>query len=534
MSSPRAACPPAALLWLLALVGAAQRASAQADPFAPGVRWTQAPAPGAPALPRAAALAADDNAGLGAWSGAHPGFSAGSAHALGSADPFAREAAAPGATGSSGIAAGAGPWIYMLSQVPAPDAWSRRTRVEGATVDAAASAGALVPAWVRETAFAANGPARIAVEASGASAWFAAFDDGARRVRVERLAGADGAVLAARDLDAVGLQELAVAADGSRVALAAGLDLFVLDGQGATVHQAALTATTTALSLSGDGHVLVHGVTGGLARRVQVGASYTVAPGVAAGPGELAVRAALDAAGATLAIGWWHAPTGVAWRFEVHDLVLATRVVERVFGGAPGGLQDLPTAVALTPDGRRAAFTCWSGATGAPELAIWDRASDAWVVEADLPGSAFALALDATGTRALVAAKSAHANVLSATGELVLVDTGERDLQVLGPAQTGGVLHLAARQSGATAVLFLFGDPAPAPFRVPGVAGRLHLQRAGLGVQRVLAGPDGRADLVLPLPLDPAAIGSVRHAQAAFRGPGGTTLGATLVRVRIL
>jgi len=534
VASSRANRPRTAFLLIAAAAGFAPESSAQGDPFAPAIRWEHGSAVQAPALPRAVAFAGLENAAVGAWSGGNPGFSVAPAHAVGLANPLAREPATSGATGSIGIAAGALPWIFALEQVPAPDAWHRRTRVLASHLDDAASMGGMTPRWTRELPFTANGAARVATDASGASAWVAAYDDVAQRVRVERLDAASGAVLVTRDLTGLGLQEIAVAADGSRIAIAAGLDLHVLDEVGATVHHATLAATTTALALSGDGRTLVHGASGILAVRVDVGLGFAASPSIPANTGELAVCAALDADGSTLAIGWWSANTGTAWRFEVRDVPTATRIEQRAFVGITGGLQDLPTAVALTADGARAAFACWGTGSSAPEAAIWDRASDTYVLEANLVGSAFDLALDARGTRAVVATKSTHANVLSGTGDVVLLDTGERDLQVLGAPRVGSTLHLAARAPGATSALFLFGDPVAVPFRVPGVAGELALRRVGLGVMRFNTNAEGRADWTSPIPADSGLIGTTRSFQAAFRGPLGTRLGSTLLRVRIL
>jgi len=531
----RARCAFLGLLGSSLVLGGEARAQ---DPFQPGVRWTEGPGALTPGIPRSVAFGAEGNAAWTAWSGADAAFSAASAHAQGPNDPLAREPAGPGSAGSIAIAAGTAPWSFALAQVPAPDAWNRRTVVRASWIDDVAPPGALGPRWTRELPFAANGAARLGCDASGASAWVAAFDDAAQRVRVERLDGATGTVMFARELDALGLSEIAVAADGTRAVLATGLAIWVLDAQGATVHHAALAATTTALAISGDGRAIAHGAPGALRVLRDGPQGFALASSAGAGAGEMAARAALDSDGATLAIGWWSASTGTAWRFEVWDLGAALRIEQRAFAGPAGGLQDLPTAVAVTPDGARAAFACWGGAagegTGAPEAAIWDRATDQYVLEADLAGSAFALALAPDGTRALVASKSTHANVLSATGDVRLFDTGERDLQVLAPAVRGGVLHLAARASGATSVLFLHGDPAPVPFRVPGIAGELGLRRVGLGVVRLNADAQGRADWSSAIPADPALVGTVRSFQAAFRSPGGTRFGATLLRVRIL
>ncbi|MCY2961606.1 MAG: hypothetical protein NTY35_15700 [Planctomycetota bacterium] len=534
MASPSAVRAQALVLGVLGSSVLLAGPAAAQDPFLPGVRWTQGSDAAAPAIPRSVVFGAEENVAWTAWSGTNPAFSASAAHAAGPNAALSREPAGPGSSGSIGVAGGSGPWLVALDQVAAPDAWHRRTVVRGSWIDDVVPPGGLAPRWTREFPFAGNGAARIAGSASGAHAWVAAFDDTSQRVRVERLDSATGSVTFARELDALGLQEIAVASDGSRAVLAAGLDLWVLDAQGSTLHHAVLTATTTALAIAGDGRTIAHGAPGNLRLLREGPTGFALAISTNANVGELAVRAALDGNGSTLAIGWWSANSGTAWRFEVRDTALDTRLEQRAFVGPVGGLQDLPTAIALTADGRRAAFACWGDGTNAPEVGIWDRASDTYVLEANLPGSAFGLALDSTGTRALVAAKSTHANVLAATGEVRLFDTGERELQVLGPPLVGGSLHLAARAPGATAVLFLQGDPAPVPFRVPGIAGQMRLLRVGLGVARLNADGQGRADWTSAIPADPAQIGTTRSFQAAFRSPGGTRFGATLLLVRIL
>jgi len=508
------------------------------DPFQPGPRWSLPADPAAPAIPRSVAFGAGDNVAWSASLGGSPATSAVSAHAQGAASLLARDAAPPGASGSAAIAAGRGPWSFALIQVPAPDAWHRRTLVRGYLADDLGAgpgpAPTVAPRWVHSLAFTANGSARLACDELGASVLVAAFDDAALSVRVERLEGASGAVTWTRDLTAGGLQEIASSADGSRAALACGHELFVLGLGGATLHHGSLPTATTALALAGDGRTLVHGAPNVLRVLAESAQGFVVARTLTALAGEMAVRAALDGDGDTLAVAWWNATTGTAWRFEVWDLATGTRLSERVFTGAAGGLQDLPTGVAITADGARAAFSAWGTGSSAPEVAIWDRATGAYPLEADLPGSAFGLALDATGTRLLVAQKSTHANVLSATGDVRLFDTGERDLQVLGVPRVGGTLHLAARAPGATAVLMLEGTPSAGPIFVPGVAGVLHLRRTGISVVRLRTDASSRADFTWSIPSDPALVGTTRHFQAAFRLPTGLTLGRRLVSVLVL
>ena len=103
-------------------------------------------------------------------------------------------------------------------------------------------------------------------------------------------------------------------------------------------------------------------------------------------------------------------------------------------------MQGYPEVVLITPDGRRAAFGTWGTGDPQPEVLLVDALTGAVVLERDLPGSVRALALDETGTRVAVGMKHTHANQFSATGEVRLYDTGERDLQVVGHPAAGGAL----------------------------------------------------------------------------------------------
>ncbi len=510
------------------LLGALALPSRAQDPFQPGQRWVLPPDLSEPAIPSAVAFGAGENVVWSAGLGGVPAATAASVHSLGPSAPLARDAAFSGTSGAVAVAAGAGPWLFSLTQHAAPDPYHRRTRIGAYHAGDLGAGSPLAARWTRELPFTANGPARLACDRAGASLVVAAWDDAAVRVRVERLAAADGAVLWSRDFAAAGLQEVRTSEDGARSVLTAGLELRVLDGLGATSFVAPLAVSTAALALSGDGLTVAHGA-GGLVRVLaDAGAGYALVRAIAGGPQETAVRVALARDGRTLVVAWWNAASANAWRFEVWDVAAGVRLVERAQAGPPGGLQNLPTAVALTPDGSRAAFACWGDGTAAPELGIWDRASNAFVLEADLAGSPLAVAFDERGTRLVVAQKTTHANLLSGTGELRLFDTGERDLQVLGQPRVGAQLHLAARRAGAGAVIFLDGQRADVPLFVPGVAGQLLLLRQGLSVVRVPADASGRADVRLALPADPALVGTYRHLQAAFRVGSATVLGAVL------
>jgi hypothetical protein len=152
---------------------------------------------------------------------------------------------------------------------------------------------------------------------------------------------------------------------------------------------------------------------------------------------------------------------------------------------------------------------------------LFDVASASLVFSADLPGSAMALDLDASGTRLAVVTKSLHANLLSSTGEIRLYDTGEEDLALLGPTLLGGTLTAASSTPGATGTFFLLGKPRAVPMQLPGALGQLSLERD----QRlhVFARPtdlSGTALLALPISGSTSLLGADLGLQAVSRVAG--------------
>jgi hypothetical protein len=307
----------------------------------------------------------------------------------------------------------------------------------------------------------------------------------------------------------------------------------VIERGGAVLHHETLAATTDALALSADGAALAVG--GFSAVRVLADGPGGFAPAatVAGGAAELPTRVALDADGETLAVGWWDFATGTSVRLEVWDLVAGVRRVHRDQPGLAAAPQNFPQAVLLTRDGRRAAFGLWGAADARPEALLVDVATDTDVLAVDLPGSVEAAALDASGTRLALAVKDAHANAFASTGSVLLVDSGERDVQVVVPPAPGGVLSLAASRPGQDLTLFLLGAPAAA-LPVPGL-GTSWVDPT----QRVFwlgALPDaaGQSSRVLPLPATTDLVDLPLAVQAIFVGPGWLELSGTAARPVVL
>lgn len=525
LTKRRAVVPCVLAIW--AWVAPACPAQAQ-EAFGPGLRWSGTASGALPAIPRTLAFAADANL---VWAGAAGGstrFSLQSAFETGpNAGAFA-SSSSTNALGSIAVAcADAGDALFSLVQVRSPDSTHRATLVSRTSALASSLSGSLASTWTFDSGLRANGPARLACSAEGARVFVANWNGPTPEVRVDVLDGATGSLLAHTTFFAASLQDLASSADGSRLVLACGLDLWILDAATHVVHQEALTQSSPTVASSGDGSCVAHG--GARARVLAArGAGHALALEVSGNPGELASRVALSRDASTLAIGWWNAATVVDARFEVVDVATGTRLFERVLPGVPGGWQNAVEVVALTPDGRRAACGAWGNGTSAADLVVYDRVANAVVLDVDVPGSVFALDLDATGRRVAVGTKSTHANQFGAAGEYRLYDTGEDDVAILHAPRVGSVWTLAARRTGASAVAFLSGPRLSVPVSVPGIGGSLALDRSQLELVRRRADGTGRADLALAIPNDPLQIGTWRHVQAAYFANGAWTFGASV------
>jgi hypothetical protein len=493
-------------------------------PFVSGLRWRHACDPAAPWIPRDITFAAHGEVVLAAPAGANPGLALYASGA--SADPSAPDLAAGGFSGAIGqlcVAAGdAADELFVLAQFPDPSASQRRTQLARYS----AFTTPFAPAWTHDPGPRGNAPAALALARDGATLFIALPDDGA--IRIERIDPVSGAALWSQTRAGSVLRGLALSDDGRRLALSAGTDLWVVDELGASVHHEALALATGALALAGDGRTLAWGASACASVARDLGAGFLPWRTIDLAPNEVTVGLALSGDGSTLALSVWDALAGSDVRFELCDVEQGTTWSEYEQTGSPSGLQNYPSGLTLSADGQRAALGLWGTGDARPEVVLLSRTGI--VLEADLPGSVYALDLDEGGTRIAVGSKDAHANLFASTGAVSLFDTGERDLELVAATRVGGELALAFEARPACTAVFGLGVALTQPLTLPGCTGTWWLDPLQ-SIQLYAASTDelGQAHLTLAIPSVPSLVGYPLAAHAAILDGGPIELARTLV-----
>ncbi|MCC6406922.1 MAG: hypothetical protein IT453_07140 [Planctomycetes bacterium] len=510
----------------------------QTDPFQPGLRSSHAATIADAWLPQSVDFAAGGELVWTAGSGTASRLALLSSAPSGAIAPELVDSLSP--AGASGTVAVAGAKradrLFSAAQFPTIDASHKRTTIALHDAFASAASGTFAPRWAHDMGLFVNGPVKLACDAAGTKAVAALSDANTGTARVDWLDGSTGALLARVDFASSPLRALACSRDLSRTALVVGTTLFVFDANGVKVHQESLGAATYALGLSGDSSRLIVGAQNKLRVLARAAdSSYTSLFTVTSAPSELATRVALSDDGSTWAAGWWNSLSPASIRFEVWDGPSQTRTWFALQSGPPGGLQNYPEAVAVTPDGRRAAFASWGVLDSQPELVLVDKALAAPVLSVDLPASALSLALDDGGTRIAVGMKHVHANQFGSTGEFRVYDTGERDLQVVAAPRHGGNLQLAAHHPGSSITLFVVGPLSPTAQTFPNCTGSLWIDRKARPL--VFARPSdaaGNAVFSAPLSSSSSAIGVPFAVQAAARAGGKLHFSTSVVEPVVL
>ncbi len=515
---------------LSATLSAAHAAPLQ-DPFAQGERWSHAPLPTATGwMPDQVLFAGDDSFVWTAQRGADGALRLLDAVADGPQTARGIVTRTPDEFGAPIIAAGSrGDAVFALRQFEAPTAFQRQPLVLGYDPTAAADGLEMAESWSHDLDVRINGPVRLASDHRGAIAVAAAWSDTTGSVRVDVINGSDGTLLGRRDMPGYSLNALAVSGDGTRIAVVAGLTLYVLDALATPIHTEALTASTQALALSDDGATLAFGEIGSInIFQEQPAGGYSLYQNYAASASELPSRLDVSDDGSLIAIAWWNYVSGKDARFEIYDSVFQFPLASYSQPSFPGALQNLPVEAKITGDGNRAAFATW-GNSSDPEVIMLELGGFGPSLQVNLPGSTRGMDLDSTGTRLALGHKDVHSSVFGATGAIRVVDTGERRLALTATPHVGGTLEAAAIEPGSFGGWFVLGPKAAVPTVFPGVTGLLLLQRNQLTVLGRAADANGRIDLSLPIPSTSAMIGQQMHVQAAFRTPQGLKFTENLV-----
>ncbi len=498
-------------------------ASAQVNnSFEHSLRWGHVPASNEAWIPRDVHFCAENNL---VWAGAEgqnpqwmvldvPRDQAGPARFLDTTSPanalFSRTVAPP----KSDV-------VFGLVQEAAPNIYQRATHITRHTPVNAARTGTFSIDWNHTIAPLVNSAAQIATDETGSLVVVAAFESASSSVRLELLDGSNGALLSGQDLPGLALSSLKVSSDGSIIVLAAGLDLYILNGNGQILHQQALNAAPSAIAVAGDGNRVAVGSVGQLVVLQQGSSGWGLVITLTRSQTDVVTALDLSADGEIMAVAWWRHTTGTWARYELRSNAML--VAQHEQSGGLGARQNLPRVARVTPDGSRAAFGSW-GDGFSPEVILLEAGATQPVWEIDVPGSVTGLDLDETGTSIVVAHKDVHASTFGTTGGIRLFDTGENDLRQNNPMTIGGVASFSTKKEGALISLLLVGQRADAS-AVPGVVGLLHLDRSTLSILPSATDIDGIADHQFAIPSDPALVGTALAVQAAFRHGGGTLLG---------
>lgn len=507
------------LVPLLALPALAQ------GPFPQGELWSQHPASTQAWIPTTVQFAWDGNLAFASTEGLDPGWIALDVAREGPTSPRFEEFQAPQASLTHGsTAAREGDGLFVFEQLAGPTAGSRITQVTRFSGAESALAGSFTPAWSRDLAGSATGPAQLVASDTGEVLAVAAHDQVAGVVRLEVLAGATGEVLLVLDLPGLALTRLELSGNGSLLAVAAGLDLYFVDPMLGVVHHQALMGSLSSLSVSPGGDRVATGAIGQVVEFTQGVQGWAPAVVITRPVTEMATALALGGDGETTAAAWWRYGTGDMARFELTQRARVVAQLEQA--GSPFGLQNLPRAIDIDAQSRRAAFGTWGNGVD-PEVVLLEVGRPSPVASYDLDGSAVALDLDAAGCRLLVASKDTHMAQFATRGAVRLFDTGEGNLRQEQQLELGTVSTFRTFADDATLSLLLLGQRAN-PVELPGILGSLHLDRQGLIVLPAVPSA-GFAEHQVQVPSDPAWVGLSVGVQAAYRTPSGTRIGSDVL-----
>ena len=518
----------APLFVLLFSVGA--HAGHESDPFTPGLRWSRDSGGTSPWIPGRVQFADADqlvwasSGALGAHVETYSAWGSGTQEPLCGGEEPAQGALVWDLASSSQAAA-----LFALIYTPGAGNAPNAVHLVRYAAPSVSFGGSQEPLWSVSSPAVPTGAARIACDAQGERVCFAAWDSQIKRTYVRWHLADEGAIVAATEITAGDIDHLVMSADGALTLAAAAERVWVWDSNGVLIHYEVLESPVRVADFdaTGDHLLLAQGNRARLLTRVAGG--FLEIERVEAAPVELAACGAMSESGEGWAMAWYNTADGSA-RYELYAGLSETLVAEHSQTTTTMGLQNVPQAASITPDGERVAFATWGGES-AHEVILLGATEGGVLWSIDLPGSATDVTLDRSGRRIAVAHKSAHANQSASSGEVRLYDTAEADLALTEAPRPGGVLAAECLVPGANIAFFLFGEGVKAPVDLPFVDGELWVSlHSRLVVRARRPDKSGRARCELALP---AGLGEVEVAvQAVARIGGGLTVSETHLGVR--
>jgi len=200
----------------------------------------------------------------------------------------------------------------------------------------------------------------------------------------------------------------------------------------------------------------------------------------------------------------------------LHDVDSNTRIFNTSYD-APGTTYQLVAAgVEIDDLGQYIAGTSWGDSMNkTPETFVFDSAGNA-TAEIDARGSGFDVDIDADGDVAASGHKAVHANEFGSGGDVIVLDTFDQGLHILGYPQAGGSVDLQLDQPGNN--IFVAVTRALNPLGNP-VEVNIATKVAVLGPFTV---PNGGMTVPLNIPSSAFVKGNQFHFQAGHKD--GTAL----------
>ena len=322
------------------LIGLASASSALSqDPFQPGMRWIRGATPLQAWIPGSVGFAADDALVYGVASGQNPHRFLLDAHDQGAASVRGELDLPAGTLQSHSVGTSDGN-LFSMSQVETQGGAQRSTTLRLFRPESLVPGQPMSPAWTHDMGLLSSGVARIAADGAGNLVTCALFLSAQGNVVVDVLVASTGALYSRSFYPGATLDELVMSADGRRIALTAGPELYVLDRSGALLFYEDRGVATAALALSGNGLTLAAGRPGAVdIYRESFGlwsqsAQLPAHPVSSQSSAWMPTQVALSFNGSTLAMGLWNFTNGYDAAFEIWDagvLARKQRLVQRLF-----------------------------------------------------------------------------------------------------------------------------------------------------------------------------------------------------------